>query len=582
MATNESKKRKLQKRQAITRLVILSAILICVNMLAVRFHWGLDLTKEKKFTLTNETKQVLRNMDDVAVITVYLDGKFPAGFQRLKEATREQLQAFRDVAGSNIKFQYMDPFAGKSDKEKEAVYVKLSEKGIFPVNLQVQGEEEGYSERFIFPWALVQYAGREAPIRLLENKLGMDALANLNYSESQLEYKFASAIHKLKNPTKTQLAYIVGHNETLGLNSYDLLNSLAEQYIVDTFDLTGNLYIPSFYKAIIINRPTAPFEDKDKFKIDQYVMNGGKVLWAIDQLNTPMDSLQANGSVISVDYGLNLDDQLFKYGARINSTLVEDRQCAPMPIMYGQPGDNQPRMELREWMYFPVFIPDANHPIVKNLDGVLGMYVSTIDTLTNPEVHKTVLLHSSKYSRKTSAPARVSLSMLQYPLDAMFKTPKTPLPVAILMEGKFQSLFHNRLHPNFLKVLQDSLKRNFIHACDTENSMIVIADGNMLENDFSSKTGPMEMGFWKFTDTRFANKTFVLNCIEYLTDNSGLLSARTKDTRLRLLDANRIKTEGQKWQFVNIGLPVILVLIFASAYLFFRKRKYEKPANNQK
>jgi len=582
MATNESKKRKLQKRQAITRLVILAAILICLNMLAARFHRGFDLTKEKKFTLTQATKGVLNKMDDVAVITVYLDGKFPAGFQRLKEATREQLQAFREKAGGNIKFQYMDPFAGKSDKEKETVYITLAEKGIYPVNLQMQGEEEGYSEKFIFPWALVQYKGKEAPVRLLENKLGMDALANLNYSESLLEYKFANAIHILEEPTKKELAYIVGHNETLGLNSYDLLTTLKEQYIVDTFDLTSNLYIPSFYKAIIINRPTAPFDDKDKFKIDQYVMNGGKVLWAIDQLNTPMDSLQQNGSVISLDYGLNVDDMLFKYGVRVNSTLVEDRQCAPMPVMFGQPGDDQPRMELRQWMYFPVFVPEANHPIVKNLDGILGMYSSTIDTLSNPEVRKTVLLQSSKYSRKTSAPVRVSLSMMQYPMDAMFKDPKTPLPVAVLMEGKFKSVFNNRLHPNFLRVLKDSLKRTFVPACDTENSMIVIADGNMLENDFSSKTGPMEMGFWKFTETRFANKTFVLNCIEYLTDNSGLLEARTKDTKLRLLDANRIKKEEQKWQFVNIGLPVILVLIFASAYLFFRKRRYEQPAKPKK
>lgn len=582
MATNESKKRKQQKRQAVTRLVILSAILICVNMLAARFHKGLDLTKEKKFTLTAATKRVLQNMDDVAVITVYLDGKFPAGFQRLKEATREQLQSFRDFAGGNIKFQYLDPFAGKTDDEKAKTYDILAEKGIFPVNLKVQGEEEGYSEKFIFPWALVQYNGKEAPVRLLENKLGMEPLENLNYSESLLEYKFASAIHKLKQPEKTEIAYIVGHDETLGLGSIDLLTALNEQYKVDTLDLPNSLYIPGYYKAIIINRPKTPVDEKDKFKIDQYVMNGGRVLWAIDQLNTPMDSLQANGYVIALDYGLNLDDQLFKYGVRINTTLVEDKQCLPMPVMFGQPGDAQPQMELREWMYFPVFTPESKHPIVKNLDGIFGLYVSTIDTLSNPEIRKTILLQSSKYSRKTSSPARVSLSMLQYPIDAMFKEPKPQQPVAVLMEGRFKSVFHNRLHPQFLNILEDSLHRKFKSTCDTENRMIVIADGNMLENDFSSKTGPMEMGFWKYTNTRFANKTFILNCVEYLTDNSGLLEARTKDTKLRLLDNNRIKKEEKIWQFVNIGLPVLLVLAFASVYIFFRKRKYEKPTGHSK
>ncbi len=580
MATNGSKKRKQQKRQAVTRIVILAAILICVNMLAARFHAGLDLTKEKRFTLTHATKNVLHNMDDVAVITVYLDGKFPAGFQRLKEATREQLQAFRDQVGGNVKFQYNDPFAGKSDEEKVKVAKILAGKGIFPVNLQVQGEEEGYSEKFIFPWALVQYKGRETAIRLLENKMGLSPLENLNYSESLLEYKFASAIHRLEKATRDEIAYIVGHNETLGMNTYDLLTSLSEQYKVDTLDLPNSLYIPKSYKAIIINRPTLPIDEKDKFKIDQYIMNGGRVLWAIDQLNTPMDSLAMNGYVMSLDYGLNLDDQLFKYGARINTTLVEDKQCLPMPVMFGQPGDAQPQMQLRSWMYFPVFIPESKHPIVKNMDPVFGLYVSTIDTLGNPEVRKTVLLQSTKYGRKTSSPARVSLSMLQYPMDAMFKDVRTPLPVSVLLEGKFKSVFHNRLHPSFLQVLRDSLKQDFKSGCDTENRMIIIADGNMLENEYSERTGPSEMGYWKFTNERFANKTFVLNCVEYLVDNSGLLEARAKDAKLRLLDGNRVKAEERKWQFINIGVPVILVLVFASAYIFFRKRRYEKPAGN--
>lgn len=577
MATNESKKRKQQKRQAITRLVILSAILICINMLAARFHAGLDLTKEKKFTLTQSTKQVLRSMDDVAVVTVYLEGKFPAGFQRLKEATREQLQSFRDFAGGNIKFQYTDPFAGKSDEERVKVYDILAAKGIFPINLKMQGEDEGYSEKFIFPWALVQYKGKETPVRLLEKKLGLDNFDDLNYSESLLEYKFASAIHRLKQPAKPEIAYIVGHNETLGLNTYDLLTSLSEQYKVDTLDLVNSLYIPGYYKAIIINRPTVAIEDKDKFKIDQYIMNGGRVLWSIDQVNMPMDSLAANTYAIAMDYGLNLDDQLFKYGVRINSTLVEEKYCLPMPVMFAQPGNDQPQMDLRNWMYFPIFTPESKHPIVKNLDGIFGLYTSTIDTLGNPEIRKTVLLQSSKYSRKTNAPARISLSMLQYPIDAMFKEPKTPQPVAVLLEGKFKSVFNNRLHPDFLRILKDSLKQTFNAVCDTDTRMIVIADGNMLENEFSSKTGPAEMGYWKYTNERFANKTFILNCVEYLTDNSGLLEARTKDAQLRLLDTNRIKAEEKQWQFVNIGLPVLLVLVFASVYIFFRKRKYEKP-----
>ncbi|MCB0700924.1 MAG: gliding motility-associated ABC transporter substrate-binding protein GldG, partial [Chitinophagaceae bacterium] len=439
MATNESKKRKLQKKQAALRLVVLAAILVCLNMIAARFHKGLDLTKDERFTLSEPTKRILRDMDDVAVITVYLEGKFPAGFQKLKESTRERLQSFQDVAGSNIKFQFKDPFEGKEDEERAKVYQVLAEKGIFAVNLQVQGEEEGYSEKFVFPWALVQYKGKETPVKLLENKTGMAPLENLNFSESLLEYKFASAIHRVKLPTKPEIAYMMGHDEPLGLNTFDMLNTLTEQYKVDTFDLVENIYIPSYYKAIIINRPQKAFDDKEKFKIDQYVMNGGHVLWVIDQLHTPMDSLHANGQFIALDYGLNLDDQLFKYGVRVNTDLIEEKYCLPMPVIVGQQGDGQPQMQLRPWMYFPVLIPESGHPIVKNLDGIASLYASTIDTIANPEIQKTILLQSTQYSRKSNAPVRISLGMLQYPLDQLFNEPKKQLPVAVLLEGEFNS-----------------------------------------------------------------------------------------------------------------------------------------------
>lgn len=566
----------MQRRQALIRLLVLTGILICLNMLATRYHKGLDLTKEQKFTLTDATEQVLRDMDDVAIVTVYLEGEFPAGFQRLKEATREKLQSFRQIAGAKIMYRFVNPLEGKSEEDKPQIYKNLAEKGVYAVNLQVQSEEDGYSEKFVFPFALVQYKGRERAIRLLENKLGYSGPNNLNYSESLLEYKLAKTIRSLEQPRKPEIAYLVGHDEPLGLNTFDLFRTLDEYYKVDTFDLESNIYIPGIYDAVIINRPQKAFEDKEKFKIDQYVMNGGHVLWVIDQLHTPMDSLQINGQFVALEYGLNLDDQLFKYGVRVNTDLVEEKQCLPMPIMVGQQVNDQPQMQYRPWMYFPLFIPESSHPIVKNLDGIMGMYVNTIDTISNPEVNKTILLQSTPYSRRSPAPARVSLGMLKFPVDELFKERKKQLPVAVLMEGKFQSVYKNRIHPNFLKILKDSLNMAFKGSCDTTNSMIVIADGDMFQNDYSSKTGPMEMGFWRFTETRFANKTFLLNCLEYMTDNSGLLVARTKDTKLRLLDPNRIKQEKKTWQFVNVVVPILLVLMFASAYIFFRKRKYEK------
>lgn len=576
-STPNKNKRKKQQRQAVVRLVVMVAILICVNMLAARFHFGFDLTKEKRFTLSNATRKLMREMKDVAVVEVYLEGSdFPAGFQRLREATREKLQALREQAGGNLIFRFVDPVAGMGQQEKLAIYEQLTAKGMMPVNLQ-QKAEEGYSEKYVLPYALVRFNGHEFPVKLLENNPSLSAFDNLNYSEALLEYKFASAINKMQHPVRTEIAYIMGHGESLGIHTIDLLTTLSGSYKIDTIDLTNSLQIPSYYSAVIINKPTRPIDDKDKFKIDQYIMRGGRVLWAIDMLRTPMDSLQLNRQFITMEYGLNLDDQLFKYGVRINTNLVEDmQQCLQLPVTVGESG-GRPQFQLRPWIYFPFFIPSSSHPIVKNMDAIMGQFVNSIDTIANPEIKKTILLESSKYSRTTSSPTRVSLSMLLYPPKAdMFNKPNQP--VAVLLEGKFISVFKNRLDPRFLATLRDSLKMEFKQEADSATRMIVISDGDMLDNDFTQRTGPMEMGYWQFTGDRFANKEFILNCLEYLTDNSGLIEARSKDMRLRLLDNARAKKEKIKWQAVNLGIPVALVLIFASGYMFFRKRRYEIKA----
>lgn len=561
-------------RQAILRMLMLAAILVGINILAARYHTGLDLTKEKRFTLSAPTVKLLKNMDDVAVVTVYLKGQFPAGFQRLSDATRERLESFRGVAGGNIVFRFTDPYEGKTEEEKVAVSKELAAKGIYAINLQ-SNEEEGYIEKWVFPYALVQYHGKETSVSLLENSKWVDPWENLNNSENLLEYKLSSAINRLTKPDKESIAYIVGHGEALGLTTYDFLGTLSELYDVDTFDLTVNPFIPSSYKAIIINRPTQPVDDREKFKIDQYVMEGGRILWAIDQLHTPMDSLQKSEQFMTMDYGLELDDMLFKYGVRINMDLIEDlQQCLPLPILVSvQKGE--PQMQLRPWIFYPVFSPSSQHPIVKNISAVFGRFVSSIDTINTPDIKKTILLQSSKYSRTEAFPVRVSLSMLRYQMTPdMFKKPDRT--AAVLLEGKFNSLFRNRLAPGFLKILEDSLKRPYKSVADVSTKMIVISDGEMMENDFSQTEGPMEMGYWRFTKTRFANKEFALNCMEYLTDDGGLLEARAKDLKLRLLDSGRVKEEKLKWRLVNIALPIVLVLMFASAFIFFRKRRYEK------
>ncbi|OJW97832.1 MAG: gliding motility-associated ABC transporter substrate-binding protein GldG [Bacteroidetes bacterium 43-93] len=554
----------------------MAAILVCINMIAAFYHYGLDLTKEKRFTLSEPTKKLLRKMDDVAVIDVYLKGKFPAGFQRLAASTRERLQSFKDVAGNKIVVRFIDPFEGKTEEEKGPIFQQLAAKDINGVNLQTRDEEEGYAEKIIFPYALVKYKGREMPVRLLENNKGFNPLQNLGTSETLLEYKFANALNTLMQPTKPEIAYIIGHGESIGWNTYDLLTTLTDKYKVDTFDLAANMFIPNYYKAIIINKPTEPLDDKEKFKIDQYVMGGGHILWAIDQLFTPMDSLNAGGTFMTLDYDLGLDDQLFKWGVRINRDVIEDlQQCLPIPVQVGLQGDNRPQLQNMPWIYYPVFTPTSSHPIVKNLNAIMGRFVNSMDTVAAPGVKKTILLQSSQYSRVEEFPVRISLSILKYPLTPdMFKKPYRT--AAVLLEGKFNSIFEHRLAPSFLHILQDSLKRQYKPVSDSATSMIVISDGDIMDNDFSQSQGPMEMGYWKYINTRFSNKEFILNCLEYLTDPSGILEARSKDLVIRKLDNKRATQEKVKWRIVNIGIPVALVLLFASAFIFFRKRRYEK------
>ncbi len=575
MAKTASRKRKQQQRQALLRLLILSAILVCLNILAVRFHYKLDLTAEGRFTLSHVTKKMLQEMEDVAVVTVYLRGQdFPAGLQRLQDATRERLQSFRDISGNRVVFRFIDPFEGKDENEKMAMGKQLADKGILPAGININKDEK-YTQQWIFPYALLAYGGREMTVRLLENSSGVINPAVINHSESQLEYKLANAIHMLSFPDKARIGYLVGHGQPLGPETYDMLTTLTQYYHVDTIDINDTYYIPTPVRTLIINRPTQPFDDKEKFKIDQYVMMGGHVLWTLDMLHTPMDSLMSSQQFLAMNYDLNLDDILFRYGVRINANLIEDMQCNTIPIVNSAAGERAD-ISLHRWIYYPILTPSSRHPVVKNMDAVMSVFANSIDTIANPEIRKTILLESSKYSRTTPSPVRINLSMLRFqPQPELFNKPYQP--VAVLLEGQFSSIFRNRLHPNFVRVLQDSLKRPFKPQADNEGRMIVISDGDMFLNDFDPRRGPSEMGYWKFASppAMFANKNFFLNCVEYLTDPSSLLEARARDTRLRLLDAGRVKREQNKWVFVNVGTPVALVLIFASVYLFFRKRRYE-------
>lgn len=564
------------KQKMIIRFTLLAFILLMINLVSSKFHKQFDLTSEKRFSLSQPTKNLLKNLNEDVVIEVYLKGSFPAGFQRLQESTREVLQQFKEYGGSKIRFEFINPLEGKDEKGKQEVFNLLAQKGINPVNLQVQqDEEDGYSEKIIYPSANVSINGKNEPVNLLESHLSMSPSEKLHHASLMLEYKFASAIKKLLQPDKKKVAVVAGNKELLGLNTVDILYSLEKIYDLDTIDLSNAIGISNLYAAAIIISPTEPFDEQNKFKLDQFVMHGGRVLWCIEQLQSNMDSLQNSAATMALDYNLNLEDMLFNYGVRINPDYIEDyQQASPIPITVGMIG-NQPDIKLLPWSYYPYSVPNSKHPIVNNMDAVQFMMASSIDTLANSEVKKTILLTSSNRSRRVPAPVRVSLSNLKFkPTPDIFK--ESNIPMAVLLEGKFKSVFANRIDPHFIKIYEDSLKLNYSTQCAKENRMIVVSDGNVPMNDFSQARGPMECGYYKYTEQLFSNKTFILNCMEYLTDDINLLEARNKNEKLRLLDMARIKQEKLKWQIINIGLPIAIILIFANAYFFFRKRKYEK------
>lgn len=567
MAKPAHKNKQLQ--QARFRLFIMAAIVVCVNILASYYHTGLDLTQEKRFTLTEPTKKLLRNMEEVAVIDVYLKGKFPAGLQRMQEAVRERLRSFKEYAGSKIIYRFIDPFEGKTEKEKKQIAHDLANKGINVMSLDTQDDEE-YSMKPFFPYALVQYNGREMPIYLLDAPASGSSQEQLNYAEAMLEYSFANAINRMGQAAKPAIAYITGHGEPLGIKTYDMLSRLPGIYDLDSLDITHSIDIPLVYDAVIINQPTLPFSGPDKLKIDQYIMHGGHVLWVINAVAASTDSFANTPKFLAMEHPTDLDDMLFKYGVRVNFDLLEDYVCNPLPRVM-----NGGKPELKPWVYFPRIDPTGEHPIVKNMNLLLAGFTNTIDTIQN-DITKTVLLHSSAHSRVARAPVSVSLTMMSYALrPEMF--PKQYLPVAVLLEGKFHSFYENRLAPEYLRLL-DSLKHPFKPVTDSAGSMIVTSIGEVFSNGYSSKDGVLPLGYYNFTGEFFANRAFLLNCLEYLTDHSGILEARSKDVKLRLLDKARSKAEKGTWQFVNTGIPIAIVLVFASAYLFFRKRRYEvKP-----
>ena len=561
------------RRDAIFILLISLAILALANILSQYLYTRFDLTAEKKFSIMPSTKKMVRNLKDVVTFKVYLEGDMPAGFKRLRQSTRDILNELRAYGGKNIQFEFIDPVTGKSESERKAILEELLAKGLAPANVQT-GSANQSKITMVFPCAVAYYYGREYPIQLLENQIGFDKEQVLNNSAISLEYKFATAIQKLTMYKPPRIAFTTGHGELNQAQLADIQQQLNNlRYQVGMMDITKGYKISDDFDAIIVAKPTLPFDEKDKYKLDQYIMHGGKVMWMIDATTADFDSLKMNltGQFV-IDRNVNLDDQLFKYGARVNTDLIQDiEKCSPIPLKVGSMG-NAPQIELYPWYYFPLLISADNHPIVKNMDPVAAQFASTVDTIRNPGVKKTVLLHTSDYSKAVLTPTRVHFGILQQrPNPQYFNQPQ--LPVAVLLEGEFQSLYKNRMTKDFLAMGDTVSDLKFVDHSPA-SKMIVIGDGDIIRNELRPDGSAYPLGYYSISRQTMANKDFVLNCIQYLIDTSGILETRNKEVKLRLLNKIRVLDEKVKWQVINIILPLVIVVLFGVGFTYFRRKKY--------
>ncbi len=548
-------------------------ILTSVNLIASVFHARIDLTDEKRYTLSAPTKQLLNNLEEPVDISIFLSGDMPAGFQKLALSVEDLLKEFQETGKNNIRFRFEKPGEGLTDSLKNAFLDSLHRLGLNPMNVKAQTKSgEGQDERYIYPGALIAFKDRSVAVDFLQGQSFEGGLNALNKAEALLEYKLAGAIHKISIDTVPLIGYLSGNGQSLAYNVYDLINTLKTNYNFRILPVDDVAFIPSFFNAILISKPTLRFSDEQKLKIDQYVMNGGKVMWMIDNLYAEFDSLQrSQNEFIAFDRALNLDDQLFKYGVRINPDLVQDLRSDQVPSVIGSAG-GKPQIELVPWPYFSLLSNTGGHPIAKNLDYILSQFVNSIDTVKSPGIQKTVLLSSSPEARVLSSPARVTWNSVQTQEDINTFT-RSNIPVAMLLEGKFSSLFTNRI----TAALKDSLAaypQPFISESAYANKMIVISDGDLALNAVTQKEGPLSMGKNRYTGYQYANKEFILNCIEYLTDRSNLLEARSKDFTLRLLDKKKLEEGKTTWQIINIFFPILLIALFGVVYHLVRKKKF--------
>jgi ABC-2 type transport system permease protein len=567
----------MKKRRDLFRFGVLVGIIILLNIIGSLKFSRIDLTSEKRYSLSEATINLLQSFDDVLLLKIYLEGDFPAGFQRLQLETQQMLDEFR-AYNPNVQYSFIDPTDNPTEEETNSLFQQLQFKGLKPYQLSVN-QEGGSSVKTIFPGAILTYGDSEMPALLLKDQIGAPPEQQINSSIESLEFSIANAIRSLVQSEKPLVGFLQGHEELNPRDLADLAKELSANYEVDLFNIREfkgdstqqDLSLAqqqrrlNRFDALIIAKPQKAFTDLDKYLLDQFIMNGGKTIWLLDGAEASMDSLSQKAQFMCLPLfdRLKLNDLLFKYGVRLNTDLVVDMVAA---------GVNDQR-QVRPWIYFPMVLSQSKHPIAKDLNAVWMQFASSLDTVIAKGIRKKILLRSSPYSARRATPHVISLGDLYEPPPRERFTEKG-IPLAILLEGKFQSLYKNRVQP---RENGEPLK---LRAESPENQILVVADGDLAKNQMNvvnpniPNGAPLPLGYDQFTGTQYGNKDFIVNAVDFMLDESGLIEIRSRELKIRLLDLNRAKKQRLQWQLVNTLVPAFTVLLLALLNYYWRRRKY--------
>ncbi|MDR1056165.1 MAG: gliding motility-associated ABC transporter substrate-binding protein GldG [Prevotellaceae bacterium] len=560
------------KRKNITSLLVALAAILLLNFFARYYYFRIDLTSDERYTVAEVSKKIIKNLDDIVFIRIYLDGEMPVTMKKFQQSVREKLEELSNYSDSNLQFEFRNPAEG-SEAERDAVYSELSKKGLIPLIVQENDIQGGTTQRLIFPGVIVNYKGKEFIINLVQDNPLYSVEENLNFAQQNLEYNFVSVIEQISRDKKPLVAFIEGHDELGDYDLGDIMLELANYYAVERVTLNGNIGILDDFKAAVIAKPMQKWSEEDKLVIDQYIMNGGRTAWFLDAVYIHEDSLSRGDMTLGLVCEHNLNDQLFRYGVRINANVIQDLQCAVWPVNFapqGMPPDFRPV----HWPYFSLLIPPGDNPVTKGLNLIRSQYPGVIDTVgLGNNVKKTFLLNSSDRSKITNAPLLISLRQIEDGYSQMGFN-QSYLPVAALLEGIFESPFRNRMLSQYNHGQAFDFKSQ-----SQETKMIIVSDGDIIRNDVvrrGSRVIPYPLGVDKYTGQVYGNKEFVKNIINYLADENDLMQIRNYDYMLRLLDKSKVAGNHTLIILVNTILPVMLVLLSAIVFLWWRKRRYAR------